>query len=117
VLSGPTTEFNCIGYSLGVKAWVWPGSSLDAFDVLNARFGYFRIVYLDYGVVPGVEKIVLYGKLANGTFEATHQARQLPDGTWASKLGVGCLIRHQAPESLSGPAYGQPVAVYCRLPG
>jgi type VI secretion system secreted protein VgrG len=114
VIDGPTADYNCIGYSLGVRAWMWPGASLAAFDQLNARFGYFRVALGDYTLVPGVDKIVLYGKFVNGTFEATHQARQLQDGTWASKMGIGCLIRHQSPDSLYGPAYGAPVAVYCR---
>jgi hypothetical protein len=36
------------------------------------------------------------------------------DRTWTSKLGQLALIRHATADALSGPTYGQPVAVYVR---
>jgi hypothetical protein len=38
----------------------------------------------------------------------------MADGTWTSKLGKMAVIRHATPDSLDGPDYGQPVAVYVR---
>jgi hypothetical protein len=113
---GPATQkYNCIAWSLGVTSrWVWPGTSLSAFDDLDSQFGYKRMSKMDFSVQPGVEKIVLYGKYTDGKFEATHQAHQNPDGTWTSKLGKMALIRHNSPDSLDGPDYGKPVAVYYR---
>jgi hypothetical protein len=68
-----------------------------------------------YRVQPGVDKIVLYGKQERGRWVVTHQVRQLSKGTWTSKLDKLALIRHRTPEALSGPSYGQPIAVYVRV--
>jgi hypothetical protein len=117
VLSPSTPKYNCIAWSLGITSqWVWPGDRVTDFDHLNARYGYRRLHGLDYGVQPGVDKIVLYGKQEHGRWVVTHQARQLSDGTWTSKLGKLALIRHRTPEALSGPDYGRPLAVYVRVP-
>ncbi len=120
--------YNCIAWSLGVTdKWVWPGESVKAFDELYAGQGYKRLATRNVGLEPGVEKVVLYGKLkdvrlkrADGTAReevlvaATHAARQEADGTWTSKLGGLARIRHRAPEAVAGGSYGDPVAVYAR---
>jgi hypothetical protein len=115
VLGPATGRYNCIAWSFGITdKCVWPGKSLELFDGLNARFGYKPADGLDYQCQRGVQKIVLYGKRVNGKFEVTHQARQMPDGTWTSKIGKMALIRHRTPDALDGPGYGHPVAVYYR---
>jgi type VI secretion system secreted protein VgrG len=115
VLRPATTTYNCIAWSLDVtNDWIWPGSSLKSFDRLNAAHGFRRLPQLDFKPQPGVEKVVLYAKTVNGHLVATHQARQMPDGTWTSKLGKMAVIRHATPEALDGPDYGRPVAVYAR---
>jgi hypothetical protein len=116
VLSPSTDRYNCIAWSLGITTrWINPGATLRHCDQLNRQLGYRRIRTLDYRVQAGVEKIVLYGKVKpDGSLEYTHQARQARDGTWTSKLGKMALVRHATPESLNGPVYGQPVAVYVR---
>jgi hypothetical protein len=115
VIGSATPKYNCIAWSLGVTSrWVWPGTSLASFDDLNAQYGYRRMSRMDFSLEAGVEKVVLYGKMVDGKFEATHQARQNPDGTWTSKLGKMALIRHASPDSLDGPDYGKPYAVYYR---
>jgi type VI secretion system secreted protein VgrG len=115
VLKPGTSTYNCIAWSLGITdEWIWPGTSVQTFDKLNAKHGFKPLSKLDYKAVPGVEKIVLYGKTVNGRLVATHQARQMPDGTWTSKLGKMAVIRHATPDSLDGPDYGKPVAVYAR---
>jgi len=54
---------------------------------------------------PGVEKVALYGV----SIFYTHVARQLPTGTWTSKLGAAEDIKHETPEDVAGGAYGQVV--------
>jgi hypothetical protein len=115
VLRPATSTYNCIAWSLGLTGeWLWPGASVRAFDKLNAAHGYRRLSQLDYKPQSGVEKVVLYAKTVNGHLVVTHQARQMPDGTWTSKLGKMAVIRHATPDSLDGPDYGRPVAVYAR---
>jgi hypothetical protein len=115
VLAPGTSTYNCIAWSLGnTKEWVWPGNTVKAFDQLNGKYGYQKMSKMDFRLQPGVEKIVLYGKVVNGRTVATHQARQMADGTWTSKMGKMAVIRHAAPDSLDGPDYGHPVAVYSR---
>jgi len=113
---GPgTSSYNCIAWSLhDTHDWVWPGNTLKAFDQLNTKHGFQKMPKMDFRVQPGVEKIVLYGKVVNGRTVPTHQARQMADGTWTSKLGKMAVIRHATPDSLDGPDYGHPVAVYSR---
>ena len=71
---------------------------------------------LNFSRVSGYEKVVLYGKVNSmgQVTEFTHQARQLQDGTWTSKLGAAAMIRHVTPDTLDGNLYGVPVAVYYR---
>jgi hypothetical protein len=115
VLAPGTSTYNCIAWSLGdTHDWIWPGTAVKSFDQLNAKHGFQKMAKLDFRVQPGVEKIVLYGKVVNGRTVATHQARQMADGTWTSKLGKMAVIRHATPNSLDGPDYGKPVAVYSR---
>jgi hypothetical protein len=113
VLGTSTSRYNCIGWSLGITHyWVWPGDAPERFDALNSRYGFRRLGSLDTSLQPSMRKIVVYGKYSAGRWHVTHQARQLRDGTWTSKLGRMALIRHPRPESLAGPAYGRPIAVY-----
>ena len=60
---------------------------------------------------PGFEKIVIYGNQV----EYEHAARQLPDGTWTSKLGPGIDINHKTAECLAGGLYGAPI-VFLKRP-
>lgn len=115
IIGHATKDYNCIAWSLAITTkWVWPGVGQGDFDSLDGQYGYKRMSKLDYSLQAGVEKIVLYGKKVNGKIEMTHQARQMKDGTWTSKLGEMALIKHASPDSVSGPDYGQPVAVYYR---
>lgn len=51
----------------------------------------------------GFEKIAIYG---DSDGEATHAARQLPNGKWTSKLGRWEDIEHEL-EGLTGEMYGE----------
>ncbi len=108
--------YNCISHTLRIyHKWVWPGANVADFDRLYGEAGYRRIRKLDYSFDPAVEKIVLYAKVhKDGRVECTHGAKQLADGTWTSKLGGGPLVRHRSPNSVAGPSYGKPIAVYVR---
>jgi hypothetical protein len=108
--------YNCIAHSLKIyDRWVWPGKRVADFDRLYGGHGYRRVRGLDYRFNPRLEKVVLYAKRDRaGQVECTHACRQLSDGTWTSKLGGGPLIRHASPDSVDGPSYGRPIAVYVR---
>ena len=56
-----------------------------------------------------MDKVVLFAVNRDGKAEITHACRQLPDGTWSSKLGSLPLIRHLKPDDVAGPTYGAPV--------
>lgn len=118
VSSTPTKTYNCIAWSLGITSqWINPAQSWAASDQLNGRFGYRRMSTMDFSRQRGVEKIVLYGKVDawGRVTEFTHQARQMTDGSWSSKLGQNALIRHLTPGALNSATYGVPVAVYYRF--
>lgn len=103
-------------------AWVWPGPEPyhwwpdhlprdGSLDVLLAFFG-----ELGYSPGPlsgrfthGVERVAIFGD-EDGP---THAARELPDGTWTSKLGMSEDIQHRDLEMLVG--YGHLLAVLHRL--
>ncbi|KYF94249.1 type IV secretion protein Rhs [Sorangium cellulosum] len=120
VLAPQDENYNCIAHTLGMSdSWVNPvtgpaADRLQGMDSIYGTQGYIRSSDMDFSLKPGTQKIVVYGtKNADGTIaEITHGAIQDEHGTWTSKLGQWPLIRHESPESLSGPAYGVPVAVY-----
>jgi uncharacterized membrane protein len=115
LVPGGHKKYNCIAWSLGItNKWVWPGNTLADFDQLNADHGYHRLQTLDLQLKKGVPKIVLYGHRKNGVFKATHQALQMADGTWTSKLGQLALIRHRTAKAVAGPDYGDPLYVYIK---
>jgi type VI secretion system secreted protein VgrG len=112
---GKKGAYNCIAHTLKIyNKWVWPGKTVADFDRLYSSHGYRRVKLKDYRFNPRMEKIVLYGKRGANGLECTHASRQLTDGTWTSKLGQGPLIRHDTPDSVDGPSYGHPLAVYVR---
>jgi hypothetical protein len=121
VIAPATVTYNCIGWSLGNNsAWVWPRAAgvpctLEDFDGLYGLYGFKRIAGLDTSRQPGVEKVVVFAlRKEGGGAEVTHASRQLPDGSWSSKLGSLPLIRHLKLDDVSGPTYGSPYAVYVK---
>jgi len=122
-------RYNCIAWTLGIKdRFVWPAKAtadpttgkrvpqpvaVNDFDAEYAAIGLTRRKFVDTTLEPGVKKVALFGKLNDtGELVLTHGAKQEDDGTWTSKLGGEPLIRHRTAEAVSGPAYGNPVAVY-----
>lgn len=110
--------YNCIGYAAGrTDAYWWPDDypepdsdywpagipreeTLEAFTALYESLGY--AVCGDGSPEKGFEKVAIYVK--DG--KPTHAARQLANGHWTSKLGPMQDIRHETPEAVSGPCYG-----------
>ncbi len=114
-------EYNCVAWAAGVTdAWWWPAPGrywpanvprdepLAAFLAAFATLGYAPGA--SPALEPGVEKVALYA--AQGV--PTHAARQLPGGTWTSKLGPAVDIEHTTPEDVGGGVYGEVVAILSR---
>ena len=114
--------YNCIAWTIGeVNRWVDPitgpeGDRLEKMDALYAEEGYRRLISLDFDLDKGRQKVVVYAtRDKNGAItKVVHAALQNPDGSWSSKIGALALIKHWRPEDLTGPLYGEPVAVYSR---
>lgn len=83
--------------------------TLAAFQAAHATVDFE--VCDDGDLVDGYEKIAHYEKAGH----VSHTARQLPWGTWTSKLGADMDIEHLTPEELEGPFYGR-VAGYMVRP-
>lgn len=117
--SPQSTVYNCIAYAAGDESrkwqgyresgYYWPeaateGHTLEALTSAFARLGYSLCETGE--LEPEYEKVTLYVD-QDGLW--THAAKQLPDGTWTSKLGNLEDIIHQTAEAVSGPdpAYGK----------
>jgi len=123
ILTSPkTSSYNCIAWACGDNTkWYWPDASniyfwpndvpreetIDSFIKLFEKFGYSICDNGDYEVE--FEKVAIYG-----TSESipTHAARQLPDGTWTSKLGQNVDVSHSI-FSMSDGDYGN-VLIYLK---
>jgi hypothetical protein len=97
--------------------YYWPlqasqEQSLDEIVAAFAVLGYESSA--DARPEPGVEKLAIY---ADSRRSPTHIARQLPSGTWTSKLGASEDIEHGTLESLEGAIYGKVVHYLRRKSG
>ena len=68
----------------------------------------------DGALVPGVEKIAIFGNGNEGEEEPTHAALQLENGEWTSKMGTLEDIRHKTPDAVRGPLYGKIICFMSR---
>ncbi len=128
ITSPPDEQYNCIAWAAGDdERWWWPiswlggkplGGSFWPDGVGAETVESFKHAFetLGYEVCPddvlerGFEKVAIY---MNAAGSPTHAARQLPDGSWTSKLGQSHDIGHPDAASITGNAYGQ-VAIYMR---
>jgi hypothetical protein len=96
----PTPQYNCIGYSMGVRQWINPQSPLAAFQQQYAARG--------FAVAPA-NTAVIDGWGTGGGAQMTHGSRQstsMPQtGLWESKLGQSFRITHGR-NQLTGALYG-----------
>ena len=85
----------------------------DDFTIISVTAVYARLGFLPCGMdvtlEEGVDKVAIY---AIGD-EATHAARQLPNGLWTSKLGPYEDITHTL-KGLEGGEYGYVVGILRR---
>lgn len=122
--SDPTMVYNCHAWAMddsfswwepvtrqfGTPPWVkiyWPsGLPLDDYGLTNFMRAFATRQFEQCAndtLEEGVEKIALYAN-AQGV---THTARQLPGGTWTSKMGTSVDMEHAEAHHLEGPTYGQ----------
>jgi hypothetical protein len=111
-------KYNCICWAANTAPrdiwWpdpdgYWPAGvrrdqTIEAFIEAFAALGYAPCP--DSTLEDGYEKVALFA-LPGGV--PTHMARQLPSGSWTSKLGRLEDIEHKDVEALNGDAYGAPV--------
>jgi len=122
VTSPPDPLYNCIAWAaLDAGRWWEPGEDgywpegiardhtliafIEAYGTLGFEIG------ADGALEPGFEKIAIYTDRDG----PQHAARQLPDGTWTSKLGPWEDIAHVSADALEGALYGT-VVRYLRRP-
>ena len=122
VTSIETSNYNCIAHAASkCDNWWWPVGSgsywpggvpeetLDAFIAAYGTEGFAVCQAQSRDPEPGVERVAIYVD-DDGT--PTHAARQLPDGTWTSKLGGWEDIMHVSLEAMEdkddlGLGYGK----------
>ena len=117
IASEPTDEYNCIAWVVGDNTEWWshlPGyrwsdqrtPDVESLVQLFIEKGFEVCVNDD--LESGYEKIAIYAM--DGRW--SHAARQLPNGRWASKLGIYEDIEHPTTEGLCGDLYGD---VHCTM--
>ena len=123
ITSVATREYNCIAWSVhDTENWWWPNplaaywpESAPLEETLPAFIEAFRtrgfVPCESSEVEPGYEKIAIY---VDNQGVPTHAARQLPNGSWTSKLGTFEDIEHTL-DGLTGPEYGR-AAQFLRRP-
>ena len=113
VTSASDVGYNCVAWAAGDATRWWQPGFFWPLDVPRHEcgIGALEAVFLELGFEecpdgtrePGFEKVALYG---SGLLY-THAARQLPDGSWTSKLGKAQDIRHDSPDDIAGGLYGE----------
>ncbi len=111
-----TSDYNCIAWAAEESdCWWWPlpaGAGYWPPEVARAEtVEAFVAAFATIGFSPcgtstkesNVQKLAIY--TVNNV--PTHMARQLPNGTWTSKLGQNIDINHFTLEALHGSTYGK----------
>lgn len=128
VTSPEDDKYNCISYAADdnalwwthgerttLKGFYWPPGAMHG-DQLGALISCFECIGYSIcnndSVEKGYDKVALY---ADKQGNWTHAAKQLPDGSWTSKLGEGVDIIHDNLEGVSGRLYGH-VACFMKRP-
>ena len=119
VTSAPDDCYNCIAYAAGENHRWWTHLIGDEYywpehasrtphiaSLVEVFAGLGFAICPDARLERGCEKVALYRRGNRWS----HAARQLPDGTWSSKLGPDEDITHSTPQSLDPESYS---AVHC----
>lgn len=124
ITSPAQPDYNCIAWAAeddsrwwepdAFGLYYWP-ESVPRLYTLEAYAGAFRLFGFEDCENPAVEegwaKVAIF---ATQDGLPTHAARQLPDGTWTSKLGRLEDIKHPDLDHVSGADYGNPVLILRR---
>jgi hypothetical protein len=117
VTSDADAVYNCTAWAAAdttrwwshLPGYYWPATRSARVEDLIAVFRALGYEACDDGRLEAeAVKVAIYAVGARWT----HAARQLPDGSWTSKLGQEHDITHPAPESLCGTDYGE---IHCFL--
>jgi hypothetical protein len=122
ITSPEAITYNCISWAANdpkrrwwepVPSFYWPPTApreptIEAYQQAFESEGF--AVCSSSALEAGLEKIALY---ALGT-EPVHAARQLPTGSWTSKIGLVEDIVHETLEALEGDDYGRVALVMQR---
>lgn len=104
VTGEPTTDYNCISWTVGVtNYWHWPGSTLANFDSFYAQFGLVRKTKGHVAAWGFADNNMTHGCISGPTHGPC----------WESKCGSLARIQHCLNE-LNGPAYGHVIAYYAK---
>jgi hypothetical protein len=123
--SGATDAYNCLAWAVHYEDLpIWPDprnvcswppdmardETLASIKLFLERVGFVECADLSSHVEPSYEKVAIYAD-AHGP---QHVARQLPDGTWTSKLGVSIDAVHGTLNVLEGGTSGNVVIMMKR---
>ena len=123
IVEPPSRRYNCIAYVADDTANWWEPTRGRYWPLHATRSGSIeslREVFVGLGfeqcddsaAEDGYQKIALYE--TQGTWK--HASVQMPSGRWRSKMGLGPVVEHLSPESLSGGMYGNPTIYMRRTP-
>ena len=115
ITSSHTDRYNCLAWAIGEddrwwsplpeEDYYWPEGvprevTVEAFAKAYETLGFSVCEHGD--IEPALEKLAIYVASDN---RPKHIARQLPNGSWTSKLGMLEDIEHEL-EGLNGDLYG-----------
>jgi hypothetical protein len=111
--------YNCLAFAVDrndifvstspVNGYHWPPRNERRLDSWSEYIKQHGFEDCDDGTFePGFQKIALYAT-AQGP---KHAAKQLKNGSWASKLGSNIDIEHPHLDALEGDLYGTPVKFF-----
>jgi hypothetical protein len=124
VTSPPDANYNCVAWAAGDSqrwwdpalepGYFWPPRIARTLTLANLVAALATLGFepgADDSLEPEFEKLVIY---SDDHGWPTHVARQLPSGSWTSKLGPSEDIEHSTVQAFEGAIYGKVVQVLRR---